>query len=90
MILHCHICGDEIPTEELCYRIDGRVYCPRCVAEAACFAEEEPDADYREGFTANWEVIGVQQRGGFTERIVRERAGVTRRNRAGNARKGAE
>lgn len=90
-IANCHICSDGIPVDALCYRIEGRVYCPRCVTEAACFAEEEGiDADCYDGFAANWEVIGIRRRGGFTERTVREKTGVTRKDRADDVRKGVQ
>ena len=73
-IENCHSCGEELPVDALCYRIEGRLYCPRCIAEAACFADEERmEAAFYEGFAAHWEVRATRQRGGFTERIVRPR-----------------
>lgn len=73
-IENCHSCGEELPMDALCYRIEGRLYCPRCIAEAACFADEERmEAVLDEGFAAHWEVRATRQRGGFTERIVSPR-----------------
>lgn len=73
-IENCHSCGEELPVDALCYRIEGRLYCPRCIAEAACFADEERmEAAFYEGFAAHWEVRATRQRGGFTERIVSPR-----------------
>lgn len=70
-ILYCADCGDPIPEDTLCYLVAGRYYCPRCILDAATFADPgDPFADRYFPRLRHFHVTATRQCGRFLEKTV--------------------